>query len=159
VHINSSKKIKGFKTMETLIINKRHELPRFKRFIWDAATIVLWLCFLYLWKPLLLVFYRIITLKEPVEDISDWIFENVSSVPFEHALMMLIMTPALLFVLSRLNRRKAPSEHLLYESEDYAEYFGLDHTQLKEFSNSQLVTVYHNEHGHITHLANQIEIR
>lgn len=143
--------------METLIINKRHELPRSKRFIWDIATIILWLGFLYLWEPLLLVFYRIITFKEPAEDISNWIYENVNSVTFEHALIMLITTPALLFVLSRLNRHKAPSEHLLYKAEDYAEYFGLNYTQLQECTNSQLVSVHHDEHGHIIHLTNSIE--
>jgi biofilm PGA synthesis protein PgaD len=142
--------------METLIINKRHELPRSKRLIWDIATVLLWLGFIYLWQPLLLVFYRILTFKEPAEGISDWIFENVSSVTFENALLMLVTTPAFLFVLSRLNRHKAPSEHLLYEPEDYALYFGLNYPQLEECSNSQLVTVYHDEHGHITHLTSNI---
>ncbi|ADR33194.1 hypothetical protein Sulku_0527 [Sulfuricurvum kujiense DSM 16994] len=143
--------------METLIINKRHEMPRRKRWFWDAMTIALWLGFIYLWKPLLIVLYKIITLKEAPDTISDWIFENVSSVTFENALYMLILTPVILFVLSRLNRHRAPSEHLLYTSYDYSNYFRIDNAELQKCIDSQLVTVYHDDRGHIIHLNDQIE--
>lgn len=143
--------------METLIINKRHELPKRKRWLWDALTIGLWLGFIYLWKPLLVVFYGIVTLKVPADKISDWIFENIHSVTFEHALSMLIATPIVLFILSRLNRHRAPSEHLLYKSIDYSNYFHLDDAHLQQCANSQLVTVYHDEHGHIIGLKDQIK--
>ncbi len=142
--------------METLIINKRRELPKTKRMIWDAATILLWLGFIYLWKPVLHVFYRIITSEVPAEEIADWIFENIHSVTFGHAVFVLITTPVVLFVLSRLHRHQAPSEHLIYHSSDYANYFNLDDAQLQQCANSQLVTVYHDDHGHITHMTNQI---
>lgn len=142
--------------METLIINKRHEMPKRKRWLWDALTIGLWLGFIYLWKPLLIVFYKIVTLKVPAHKISDWIFENISSVTFEHAISMLIATPIILFILSRLNRHRAPSEHLLYTSSDYSNYFNLNDTQLQQCANSQYVTVYHDDHGHIIRLDNQI---
>jgi len=145
--------------METLIINKRHEMPKRKRWFWDALTIALWLGFIYLWKPLLIVLYKIITLKETPDAISDWIFENVSSVTFEHAVSMLIATPIILFILSRLNRHRAPSEHLLYSSHDYSNYFRIDDEKLQQCVESQLVTVYHNEHGHITQLNDQIELK
>ncbi|MDP1785246.1 MAG: poly-beta-1,6-N-acetyl-D-glucosamine biosynthesis protein PgaD [Sulfuricurvum sp.] len=142
--------------METLIINKRRELPRTKRIIWDIATVLLWLGFIYLWKPVLHVFYRIITSEVPAEEIADWIFENIHSVTFENAVFMLIATPVVLFILSRLNRHQAPSEHLIYHSSDYSNYFHLDDTQLQECANSQLVTVYHDDHGHIIRLNDQI---
>ncbi|MDP2851000.1 MAG: poly-beta-1,6-N-acetyl-D-glucosamine biosynthesis protein PgaD [Sulfuricurvum sp.] len=142
--------------METLIINKRHEQPKRKRWLWDALTIGLWLGFIYLWKPLLIVFYGIITLKVPADEISDWIYENIHSVTFEHAVYMLVGTPIVLFILSRLNRHRAPSEHLLYKSTDYSNYFHLDDAQLHECANSQFVTVYHNELGHIIRLNNHI---
>lgn len=143
--------------METLIINKRRELPRAKRVIWDAVTVALWLGFLYLWKPLLIVFYRIITLKEPPGEISDWIYENVSSVTFEHAVFILFATPVVLFILSRLNRHQAPTEHLLFNPADYADYFKVNSAELEECSKSQLITVYHDEHGHIVRLDDRIE--
>lgn len=142
--------------METLIINKRRELPKTKRIFWDGATILLWLGFIYLWKPVFVIFYRIITSEAPAEEIADWIFENISSVTFEHAVFLLIATPIILFVLSRLNRHQSPSEHLIYSSSDYANYFNLDGEQLQQCVNSQLVTVYFDDHGHITHLNNQI---
>ena len=145
--------------METLIINKRRELPKTKRIVWDIITILLWGGFIYLWKPVFHVFYRIITLGAPSEELSDWIFGEIHSVTFEHALYMLIGTPIVLFVLSRLNRHQAPSEHLIYHSSDYSNYFKVSDTELKECVNSQLVTVYHDDHGHITHLNNQIEIK
>ncbi|MDP3464138.1 MAG: poly-beta-1,6-N-acetyl-D-glucosamine biosynthesis protein PgaD [Sulfuricurvum sp.] len=142
--------------METLIINKRRELPKTKRIIWDLATILLWLGFIYLWKPVFHVFYRIITSNVPGEEISDWIFENIHSVTVEHAVYMLVGTPIVLFVLSRLNRHQAPSEHLIYHSNDYANYFQVEETQLQQCTNSQLVTVYHDDHGHIIRLDDQI---
>ncbi|MCK9373823.1 MAG: poly-beta-1,6-N-acetyl-D-glucosamine biosynthesis protein PgaD [Sulfuricurvum sp.] len=142
--------------METLIINKRHDLPRSKRIIWDAATVALWLGFLYLWKPLLIVFYRIITLETQPGEISDWIYENISSVTFSHAVYMLLGTPIVLFILSRLNRHQAPSEHLVYESSDYVGYFQLKKSELQQCLNSQLVTVHHDDHGHIIRLDDQI---
>ena len=145
--------------METLIINKRRELPRTKRLIWDIITVLLWIGFIYLWKPVFHVFYRIITLGAPADEISDWIFGEIHSVTFEHALWMLIVTPVVLFVLSRLNRHRAPSEHLLYSSKDYADYFNVNDTELHQCVESQLITVYHDDHGHITHLDNRIETK
>lgn len=143
--------------METLIINKRRELPKTKRIIWDIITVLLWIGFIYLWKPVFHVFYRIITLGAPAEEISDWIFGEIHSVTFEHALYMLIGTPIVLFILSRLNRHQAPSEHLIYHSSDYSDYFNVDNTELEQCVSSQLVTVYHDDHGHIIHLDNQIK--
>jgi biofilm PGA synthesis protein PgaD len=143
-------------SVETLIINKRHEMPKRKRWLWDALTIGLWLGFIYLWKPVLIIFYKIITLEVPADEIADWIYENISSVTFEHAVFVLSVTPVILFVLSRLNRHRAPSEHLLYEPSDYSKYFNVDDMQLQQCTNSQLVTVYHDDHGHIIHLENQI---
>lgn len=143
--------------METLIINKRRELPRAKRIIWDGITVLLWLGFLYLWKPVFLIFYKIITLGAPAEEIADWIFGEISSVTFEHAIIVLITTPVILFILSRLNRHQAPSEHLIYHSNDYSDYFNLDNAQLQECTNSQLVTVYFDDHGNIINLDNKIE--
>lgn len=142
--------------METLIINKRRELPKAKRIVWDIATVLLWIGFIYLWKPVLIIFYKIITLKVPAEEIADWIFENIGSVTFEHAIILLIATPTILFILSRANRHQEPSEHLFYASSDYADYFHLDDTQLQQCTNSQLVTVYHDDHGHILRLNDQI---
>lgn len=143
--------------METLIINKRRELPKTKRILWDGATVLLWLGFLYLWKPVFLIFYRIITLNAPAEEIADWIFGEIHSVTFEHAVIVLITTPVILFILSRLNRHQAPSEHLIYHSNDYSSYFNVDDTQLQECVNSQLVTVYFDDHGHIINLDDKIE--
>jgi len=144
--------------METLIINKRRELPRTKRIIWDIITVLLWAGFFYLWKPVFHVFYRIITLGAPVEELSDWIFGEIHSVTVEHALYMLVGTPIVLFVLSRLNRHQAPSEHLIYHSNDYSNYFNVDDTQLQQCVNSQLVTVYFDEHGHILRLDDKITL-
>jgi len=142
--------------METLIINKRHELPRTKRIIWDIITALLWLGFIYLWKPVFQIFYRILTLDAPAEEFADWIYGEISSVTFDHALYMLIGTPIVLFILSRLNRHQAPSEHLIYHSNDYSNYFNIDPTQLQQCVDSQLVTVYFDDHGHIIRLNDQI---
>ena len=143
--------------METLIINKRRELPKVKRMLWDGITVLLWLGFFYLWKPVFHVFYRIITLGAPADEIADWIFGEIHSVTFEHAIILLISTPVILFILSRLNRHQAPSEHLIYHSSDYSDYFNLDDAQLQQCANSQLVTVYFDHHGHIINLDDKIQ--
>ena len=143
--------------METLIINKRRELPKAKRILWDGITVLLWLGFLYLWKPVFLIFYKIITLGAPTDEIADWIYGEIHSVTFEHAVYLLITTPVVLFILSRLNRHQAPSEHLIYDSSDYSDYFKLDNAQLQQSLNSQLVTVYFDNHGHIIRLEDQIK--
>lgn len=142
--------------MDTLIINKRHDLPITKRLIWDGITVLLWVGWIYLWKPLLEVFYRIITLEAHPDEIADVIIREIGVIPFENAVFMLVTTPVVLFILSRLNRHQAPSEHLLYECGDYAEYFDLDVEELRSCVNDRLVTVYHDEHGRIVRLENTI---
>ncbi len=142
--------------MEKMIINKRRELPRNKRIIWDTVTVLLWVGFISLWQPVFHVFYRIITLGAPVEELSDWIFGEIYSVTFGHALSMLIITPIVLFILSRLNHHHAPSEHLIYHLSDYSDYFNVDDTQLQECVESQLVSVYFDDHGHIIRLDDKI---
>lgn len=143
---------------ETLIINKRHELPKTKRLIWDAITILLWIGFIYLWRPVFHVFYRIITLGAPDEELADWIFGEIHSVTFEHAVTMLVATPIILFTLSRLSRHHRPSEHLIYHPDDYARYFQVDKSELEKCTNTQLITVYHDDYGHITNLQNGIDL-
>ncbi len=143
--------------MKNLIINKRHELPFSKRVVWDVVTILLWIGFIYLWKPLLHVFYRIITLEVPANEMSDWIYDNIHSVTFGNAIIILTATPIVLFILSRLNRHKSQSEHLIYKSSDYANYFHVNVKELQECADSQYVTVHHDDHGHITDLSNQIK--
>ena len=140
----------------TLIINKRHEMPRSKVLLWDGITILLWAGFIYLWHPVFQIFYHIFTAKVPAEEISDWIYDNIHSVTFEHGMMMLVFTPIVLFILSWLKRHQGPSEHIIYEVEDYAEYFKLEVSQLKTCCDSQLVTVYYDDHGQITAIDNQI---
>jgi biofilm PGA synthesis protein PgaD len=140
----------------TLIINKRHEMPRSKVWLWDGITILLWAGFIYLWLPVFHIFYRIITAEVPAEEISDWIYDNIQSVTFEHGVEVLVGTPIVLFILSWLNRHNGPSEHIIYTDDDYARYFNLEVSQLKTCIDSQLVTVYYDDQGQITAINNQI---
>jgi poly-beta-1,6-N-acetyl-D-glucosamine biosynthesis protein PgaD len=141
--------------METLIINKRRELPKAKRILWDGITVLLWLGFLYLWKPVFLIFYKIITLGAPADEIADWIYGEIHSVTFGHAIILLISTPIILFILSRLTRHQAPSEHLIYDSSDYSDYFNLDDAQRQQCVNSQYITIHHDNYGRILRLDKQ----
>ncbi|MDD2790210.1 MAG: poly-beta-1,6-N-acetyl-D-glucosamine biosynthesis protein PgaD [Sulfurimonas sp.] len=141
---------------DTLIINKRHELPLVKRVLWDIVTIALWLGWLYLWKPVFIIFYKIVTLDASFKVISAAIFDEINAVPFENAIFMLIATPLVLFVLSRLNRHMAATTHLLYTPSEYARYFQLQDAVVEECVASQFVTVHHDEQGRITYLENKI---
>lgn len=98
-------------------------------------------------------------LDAPVEELSEVIFDQINAVPFEHAVFMLIATPVVLFILSRLNRHRAPSVHLIYEPNEYADYFKIDRTQLATCMNAQCITVYHDDHGHIISLDDKIEMK
>jgi biofilm PGA synthesis protein PgaD len=142
--------------MDTLIINKRHELPRTKRIFWDFITVLLWLGWIYLWKPLIIVFYKILILKANPDEISDVILTNIGVIPFYKVLFMLIATPVVLFILSRLSRHVSPTEHLLYKPSEYADYFHVNNIQLEKCVKSQFVTVHHDEHGHIISLDSKI---
>ena len=140
----------------TLIINKRHEMPRRKRWFWDGITILLWVGFIYLWLPVFQILKHIIGAEVPAEEISDWIYDNIHSVTFVHGVEMLVITPIVLFVLSWLKRHKGPSEHIIYTDDDYAEYFKVGVSQLQTCFHSQLVTVYYDDHGQITAIDNKI---
>ena len=140
----------------TLIINKRKELPRSKIWFWDGITVLLWIGFFYLWRPVFHIFYRIITAEVPPEQISNWIYDNIHSVTFVHGGEMLVFTPIVLFILSWLKRHKGPSEHIIYTIDDYARHFKLEVSQLKSSFDSQVVTVYYDDHGQITAIDNQI---
>lgn len=144
--------------METLIINKRHELPLAKKIVWDSITVLLWIGWLYLWKPFFHVLHKIFTLDAKPNDIYDVIMQNIHVIPLYKALTMLIATPLILFILSRINRHKTSSTHLVYESDEYAKYFNVDNSQLEHCKHSQLITVYHDDHGHITTLEDKIHI-
>jgi biofilm PGA synthesis protein PgaD len=141
----------------TLIINKRHELPRSQVWLWDGITLMLWAGFIYLWHPVFHIFLRIITADVPAEEIAAWIYDNIHSVTFAHGLAMLIVTPGVLFILSWLKRHKDPSEHVIYTEADYARYFKLDPEQLKAHLDSRLVTVYHDDRGQITAMEDRID--
>lgn len=141
----------------TLIINKRWEMPRSKIWFWDGITILLWIGFIYLWRPVFQIIYGIITAEVPAEEISDWIYDNIHSVTFEHGVVMLVITPIVLFILSWLRRHKGPSEHVIYTDDDYARYFKLEVSQLQTCFDSQLVTVYYDDHGQITAIDNRIK--
>lgn len=142
--------------MESLIINKRHELPKTKRLVWDTVTVFLWIGFIYLWKPALHIFYRIITLDAPTEEIADWIYGEIHSVTFWNAIKMLIITPVILFLLSRLNHNKTQSEHLVFHFNHYADYFQIEKAHLKKCLESNLITVYFDEQGQIIKVENNI---
>jgi poly-beta-1,6-N-acetyl-D-glucosamine biosynthesis protein PgaD len=144
--------------METLIINKRHELPLRKKIVWDIVTVLLWTGWIYLWKPFFHVIHKILTLDAKPNEIADVIMDNIHVIPVYKALIMLITTPLILFILSRINRYRAPSTHLIYDSSEYASYFGVDNVELEHCRNSQLVTVYHNEHGQITALKDHVDL-
>ncbi len=144
--------------MEQLIINKRDELPKGKRALWDVLTILLWVWFIYLWNPIYHIFYRIATSGLSFSDeISEWIYDNIHSVTFFHAMEMLILTPIILFALARIHRYANIRGKLEYTPDEYASYFDISASRLKKSSESQYITIYHNEFGKIIKLEDEIK--
>ncbi|HUH42436.1 MAG TPA: poly-beta-1,6-N-acetyl-D-glucosamine biosynthesis protein PgaD [Sulfurimonas sp.] len=140
----------------TLIINKRNEMPFAKKIGWDIVTVLLWAGWIYLWKPLLIVFYKIVTLDAEVDEISNVIFDEISAVTVEHAIIMLVATPTILFILSWLNRHVAPSVHFIYKFDEYAKYFQVDSAKLRESVDAQLITINHDNSGRIVDIETKI---
>ncbi|MDD3475721.1 MAG: poly-beta-1,6-N-acetyl-D-glucosamine biosynthesis protein PgaD [Sulfurimonas sp.] len=140
----------------TLIINKRNEMPFAKKIGWDIVTVLLWAGWIYLWKPLLIVFYKIVTLDAEVDEISNVIFDEISAVTVEHAIIMLVATPTILFILSWLNRHVAPSVHFIYKFDEYAKYFQVDSAKLRDSIDAQLITIYHDNSGRIVDIETKI---
>lgn len=131
-------------------------MPLRKKLVWDAVTVALWIGWIYLWKPLLIVIYQMLSLKAEPDDIWKVILNDIGVIPFYEAVVMLMSTPAVLFILSRFNRHLSPSEHLIYSPEDYADYFGIDQGTLIACADERLITVYHDEHGQVIRLENDI---
>jgi biofilm PGA synthesis protein PgaD len=140
----------------TLIINKRNEMPFAKKIGWDIVTVLLWAGWIYLWKPLLIVFYKIVTLDAEVDEISNVIFDEISAVTVEHAIIMLVATPTILFILSWLNRHVAPSVHFIYKFDEYAKYFQVDSAKLRDSIDAQLITIHHDNSGRIVDIETKI---
>ncbi|MFA5460476.1 MAG: poly-beta-1,6-N-acetyl-D-glucosamine biosynthesis protein PgaD [Sulfurimonas sp.] len=140
----------------TLIINKRNEMPFAKKIGWDIVTVLLWAGWIYLWKPLLIVFYKIVTLDAEVDEISNVIFDEISAVTVEHAIIMLVATPTVLFILSWLNRHVAPSVHFIYKFDEYAKYFQVDSAKLRDATDAQLITIHHDNSGRIVDIETKI---
>jgi poly-beta-1,6-N-acetyl-D-glucosamine biosynthesis protein PgaD len=140
----------------TLIINKRNEMPFAKKIGWDIVTVLLWAGWIYLWKPLLIVFYKIVTLDAEVDEISNVIFDEISAVTVEHAIIMLVATPTILFILSWLNRHVAPSVHFIYKFDEYAKYFQVDSAKLRDATDAQLITIHHDNSGRIVDIETKI---
>jgi biofilm PGA synthesis protein PgaD len=61
-----------------------------------------------------------------------------------------------LFILSWLNRHVAPSELIIYKFDEYAKYFQVDSAKLRESIDSQLITIHHDDNGHIATIENKI---
>ena len=136
--------------MDTLIINRRRELPLKVRLLSDVATIFLWGFWIYLWRPFFHVLWRIVRIDAPAEEIAEEVFDQIHAVTFTHALMMLLGTSAILIAIAKLPKYSKRSQHLVYEPQEYARFFGIQPEELKAGLQSQVCTIYHNAEGHIT---------
>ena len=135
--------------MDTLIINRRHELPLKKRLLSDMVTTLLWACWIYLWWPFFEVLWRIVSIRSSAEDIADDIFDQIHAVTVEHALMMLLGTSAILILIAKLPKYSPQSLHTVYQPEEYAQFFDINSDELVQGLQSQVCTLHHNQVGKI----------
>ena len=142
----------------SLIINRRQDLPRSKRWGSDFFTLLLWCCWLYLWRPFFRVLWKILHLDSGSDGLTNNIFDQINTISFTRASEMLIGTSLLLIIISRVGREHHKVNNRTYQTEDYANYFQLPKAEIEEARVSQEVTVYHDNMGRITHIEPSISL-
>ena len=122
--------------METVIINHRHKMPWYQRWVTRKATLLLWVMFVGMCQPWQ---DKYLDTGLQYEDMM-W-----------YGLRIVILAMAALYLYYRYlvqQKIQAPLEQP-YTTEDYSSYTGLSPTMIENARKSKIVTVFHDENGHI----------
>lgn len=134
-----------------LIINARHHLTWYIRLSSDTVTAMMWVGWLYLWRPLA---HAIVVLKTvgctSFKDGAAKVFSCTSgAINFQHAVVALLSTAALLVLWSLLPSRKVKTAHRVNSLGDYARHFDLHEKDIMSGRDQQINVVHHDDHGRI----------
>ena len=131
---------------QSLIIDVREQLPWHKRYMSTTTTAMLWACWLFLWRPFVLVMSFIVIQKPHLLHHFFTTFGHV----LENGFTALIACAVSLWLWSNFVPSKTKREAEDKSIEEYAHHFGLNTEHLLQARSQKISTVYHDADGHIT---------
>ena len=136
-----------------LIINLRHQLPWYRRYLSNTTTALLWMGWIGLWKPLLVVAMGFIAIHRP------HLFEQVlGAISIQHYLVILFACAISLWMWATYIPAKRVQHLNRYNSQDYANFYQLDRGVLTQAQDAKNLTVFHNQTGKIVDLRANVTV-
>ena len=129
-----------------LIIDLREQLPWHRRYFTTTLTAMLWACWLFLWRPIVIVI-GYISVQKP--HLLHYFFSTFAQV-LENGFFALIGCAVSLWLWSNFVPAKTKKEAQTKELKQYASYFNLETDALIQARQQKIVTVHHNTEGRIT---------
>jgi poly-beta-1,6-N-acetyl-D-glucosamine biosynthesis protein PgaD len=122
--------------METLIINHRHKMRWYQRWATRKATLLLWVLFIGMCQPW-------------TDDYLNTDIQYEDMMWYGLHLVLLLIAGLYLYYRYQKNRKAVAPLSQPLTLQDYSNYTGLSQTMLENARKSQIVTVFHDENGHI----------
>ena len=131
---------------ESLIIDVRGQLPWHRRYFTTTLTAMLWACWLFLWRPMVLAI-SYISIQKP--HLVHYFFSTFAQV-LENGFFALIACAVSLWLWSNFVPAKSKREAQTKSTTQYAGYFDLDAEALIHARQQKISTVHHSIDGKIT---------
>lgn len=133
---------------ETLIIDVRNQVPWHKRYLSNTTTAMLWGCWLFLWRPLV-IFIGYISIQKP--HLVEHFFSAIAHV-LENGFTALLACAVSLWLWSHFIPSKTKAQAKDKSLEEYAGHFNLDANSLMLSRKQKIATVHHDADGKITYI-------
>lgn len=130
---------------DSLIIDVRGQLPWQKRCFSNTTTLLMWVCWLFLWQP---VMNDIGVLNTQSDRLVDQIINAFFNI-LEHGFVALLICSVMLWIWSHYIPSKTAKVIEAKTMHDYATEFGVDEMQIETARHQKIVTVYHDQSGKI----------
>ena len=139
---------KNPKARSPFIIDHRNELPWHQRYASTTSTALLWGIWILLWRPVMIIL-GFIGVKNPhiVEHILGLFLSAI-----EKGILFLLLAALILLLWNNFVPYKSFKRGEAKTIHDYANYFGFDAAQLKRAREQQIVTIHHDDAGHIVEI-------
>ncbi len=128
-----------------LIIDLRRKLPWHKRYMSNTSTAMMWACWLFLWRPIMLV-VGLIGLQKPhlIHSVM-----HAFGVGVQHGITALIACAVALLLWSHFIPATTVKKTDVKTTQDYADFFGLSEENIQQGRLQKISTVHHDENGKI----------
>lgn len=141
---------KASTAVSPFLIDHRHQLPWYQRYTSHVATALLWGIWILLWRPVMIIL-GLIGIQSPsvVHHIIDLFVSAI-----ERGMLMIAFASIILLVWNKFVPTKSFRPQQTHTLLDYAQHFGLDAEHIEQARLQQIITVYHDQNGHITNISN-----